>query len=352
MLSIEPAGELWGSERALMDLFGGLRGVECAVCCPPDKPLVAVLAERKIPCFPYFRAHLERRSRAQWAMAAMGVMRACLAFRPDVLHVNQAGAYRTCLPAARLLGLPIVCHVRLFEDIPYLAKRLRVGRSGMVLVAISESVAEALSAETDLAGMSLFTVYDAFSANESAPMSLAAQSKVLCIGRISASKGQEMLIQAVRKSRIHEVATIEIIGTGDDDYVKKLQAEAGGTITFRGFDPDAAQRIRTGDLVVVPSVREPLGRTILEAWSAGAMPVACSASGGAAEIIAKSSGGLLYDRPTPDGLATALEEAWKMGPAARAERAAAGRVWLEDNCEPVRQGRGFHHILAGLVNAK
>jgi hypothetical protein len=105
-LIIEPAGNLGGPQRALLDLIEHLRGIEIAVCCPPAQPLVGELKKREIRVLPYFRA-LDEQSRwkhLRAARAATGVLRGCLSFRPDVLYLNQVSCYRVVLFAAVLLG--------------------------------------------------------------------------------------------------------------------------------------------------------------------------------------------------------------------------------------------------------
>ena len=111
-LIIEAAGNLRGSERALIDFVEVTSELEFAVCCPPRTPLCRELQKRHIRQLPYFVFGLHQKSRWRRLQAAIGVIRACLEFRPHVIHLNQGGAYKVTLPAARLLDLPIVAHVR------------------------------------------------------------------------------------------------------------------------------------------------------------------------------------------------------------------------------------------------
>jgi len=104
-LIIEPAGGLWGSERALLDLIESAPGLEVAVCCPPRTPLAGELERRGVRVLPWFIERLHQKSRWRRALAAVGVLRACLVFRPDVIHINQSGAWRVTLPARRSLKI-------------------------------------------------------------------------------------------------------------------------------------------------------------------------------------------------------------------------------------------------------
>ena len=129
-LIIEPAANLWGLQRALLDLIEHPGDIELAVCCPPARPLISELEKRKIRVLPYFRA-LDNKRGWEHLLAAAGVLRAAVGFRPDVLYLNQVGCYRVVLLAAFLLGLPIVGHIRKLEDAAYLA-RARPSLRGLI----------------------------------------------------------------------------------------------------------------------------------------------------------------------------------------------------------------------------
>ena len=44
-LIVEPAGNLWGSERALLDTICHMPDTEIAVCCPAGTPILAALED-------------------------------------------------------------------------------------------------------------------------------------------------------------------------------------------------------------------------------------------------------------------------------------------------------------------
>ena len=175
--------------------------IEFAVCCPPDGPLLQELLKRGIRALPYFIAELHRKPRWWRLVAAFGVLRAILVFRPDVLHVNQAGAYRVALSAARLFRIPVVCHVRLFEDVSYLAARHPNPERLKSMIAISGAVAEEIASFPALATIPVHKIYDAYR-----PVSLPEtsgrrkQNLIVCAGRIAAIKGQEVLLSALAHS--------------------------------------------------------------------------------------------------------------------------------------------------------
>lgn len=350
VLVIEAAGLLWGSERALIDLVAGPSECEFAVCCPPRTPLADELARLGVRVFPHFVANSHRKGRLRRLQAALGVFWACLRFRPQVLHLNQAGALRIALPAAALLGLPMTAHIRLFEEIPYLAARRPDPARLRAVVAISKAVADEVKAAPDLAGLRIVQIYDPYALPEVEPSNGSRDNtRVVCAGRIEPMKGQERLLDALQALRDDGVSVDgHIAGEGAGDYVDRLKARAaaGGTpCTWLGFVADVPALLRSAGVLACPSERETLGRVVLEAWAAGAVPVVFGGSGGAAEIVREAGGGIIYDEQTPVALADGLRRALNLGASERAAMLARGRDWLAANCSPASVRTAFCTIL-------
>lgn len=350
VLSVEPAGGLWGSERALLDLVGAARDLEIAVCCPPSSPLQIELERRGIQTLPWFVAELHRKPRWRRLQAALGVVRACTTFRPDVIHLNQSGAYRTALPAAVLLKLPVVCHVRIFEDVAYLAQRALMPRRLKALVAISGAVEAEIKQFSSLRTIPVHLIYDAYAQACGEFGGKQLPGRFACVGRITPIKGQDVLLRALQMTCLFdgEVEAL-IVGEGEAEYVHMLQemAPRSGPVrtTWTGFLPEVAPLLRTCCALVCSSHREPLGRVIFEAWDAGAVPVVFAGAGGAAEVVLGSDGGLVYSQQTPESLARALAEALKMGEQERARLVANGRAWMRKNCALEPYGRALAAVL-------
>lgn len=355
VLIVEPAGLLWGSERALLDFVTRMPGVEVAVCCPPKTPMCGELAKRNVPTFPYFIADLHRKSRWRRAHAAMGVARACRDFRPDIVHVNQAGAYRVVSTAARLLGLPLVAHVRLFEDVPYLAVRRPDPRRLRGIIAVSRAIAAEFGRHPALAVISQSTLYDCYvPIRTPAVVPARLPNRIACVGRIAPSKGQHLLVEAMKLCAADSPAECLVIGEGPDDYVRGLRETTGegpaaGRIQWLGRRDDVPALLRTSKVLVCPSEQESFGRVILEAWNAGAVPIACRASGGAAEIIDAAGGGILYPEQTAEALAAALRSALDLPPSDAARLVANGRAWMAENCDADRHAASMAAILSAAA---
>src|SRR5262252_3565772 len=88
-LILEPAGNLWGSERSLLDFVASLSeyGWNAEVCCPPHSPILQELDRRRVPVHPVFTPMLHRKGRLKRAMAAARFAGVTTRVRPHVIHV-------------------------------------------------------------------------------------------------------------------------------------------------------------------------------------------------------------------------------------------------------------------------
>ncbi len=122
------------------------------------------------------------------------------------------------------------------------------------------------------------------------------ENKLIYVGRLSAEKGVETLIQAARDID----GIVEIIGDGPDRQM--LETKAEGRVVFSGaLPPDKVlDKIKTARAVVMPSRwYEGFPMVVLEAM-ASATPVIASRIGSLAEIIQDGETGFLVDPFDPD----------------------------------------------------
>lgn len=354
MLVIESAANLWGSERALLDLLDGVSELEMAVCCPPDRPLQGKLEERHIRVFSYLVYDLHQKSKWHRLWAAIGVFRACLRFRPHVLYLNQSGSYRIVLPSAILLRRPIVAHVRIFEDAAYLARQGPSPRRLRCLIAISAAIEGEIRRFPGLETIPLQRLYDGYAPSpEPASSADKVSNRIACVGRLTAVKGQDVLVRALGalESCDGEVECL-MIGDGEVSFIREMKqlasnGRSSSAIRWLGFVDDVLALLRTCSVLVCPSHREPLGRVILEAWDAGVVPVVYSGSGGAAEIVRAADGGILYDEQTPTCLAAALRQGLGLSPPEARSLVDNGRSWMTRHCDPESYGKAVSAIVMG-----
>ncbi|MBI5800788.1 MAG: glycosyltransferase [Verrucomicrobia bacterium] len=359
MLVLESAGNLWGSERVLLDMLASLDGMDVAVCCPPATPIVAELARLRIRVLETFIERLHEKSRFTRLAALLGLIRACAAHRPDLLYLNQAGCYRIARVAARLFRIPIVVHVRIFEDAEYLARLAPASHELHGIIAISQSIAEEIAKHPSLRGLPVHTIYDAYASPPGAdavPATSppASSPQIACVGRIVPIKGQDVLLEALAWRQAQGLATrCAMVGSGEE-YWAELQRKTAAlgltdSVAWLGFQREPLATLRQCSVLVVPSHREPLGRVIFEAWDTGCVPVAFAGSGGAAEVLAASQGGILYPSQTAEDLGHAIERALTLGTEERAEFIRRGKLWMNEHCAPASHATAMREVFLAVA---
>ena len=154
----------------------------------------------------------------------------------------------------------------------------------------------------------------------------------LALGRLHPNKGFDLLLEALAETRN---VTLWIAGDGPlRSSLERLASRLGiaGRVRFLGWREDVPHLLAAADLLICPSLHEPLGNVVIEAWSAG-LPVVATASDGPASLIRDGETGILVPLPQqrgggPAALALAIERL--CGDAAlRLRLAEAGRLAFE-----------------------
>lgn len=281
--------------------------------------------------------------------AALGVFMTCRAFRPNVIHLNQAGAYGVVLPAASLLNLPIICHVRIFDDATYLAQRSPNSQRLVAIIAISGAVEEEIRRFRNLDSIPVHVIYDAYAPTNDIGTSATAEPRLLGIayvGRIVPVKGVDIFVKALATGTLPtDNLQCYIAGSGLGSYVNQLHALTAANpymrIAWLGVVDDVLALLRGCRILVCPSHREPLGRVLLEAWDAGCVPVVFRGSGGAAEIVIASAGGIVYDNQTAESLADAIARALQLSNGQFVQLVENGRRWMTEYCDQEKVGQAI-----------
>ena len=350
VLIVEPSGNLWGSERVLLDFLSvaSKSSWEIAVCCPPGTQIIEPLSQLPVKIFPNFRANLHLQKRRQRLQAMLGLLRAAVSFRPSLIYVNQAGATRIALFVGRLLRIPVITHVRLAEDVQYVLS-LHADRKALPKVlCISQYIRDLFPDEGIVSSTQLVMLYDLYSL-QSDSANITFNSPIpdgepifSCVGRLAHIKGQDILLNAISVLNCAGVKAQAIFvgaaGPGDEfgcdlqRLSKDLAIEE--QVIWAGFQSEASSHLSKCVAQVCPSRIEPLGRVVFEAWDAGTIPIAWAGSGGPAEVIRDSGGGLLYEQQTGECLAETLKVAISMKQMERGEMIKRGRAWLREYCDP------------------
>lgn len=137
---------------------------------------------------------------------------------------------------------------------------------------------------------------------------------ILGVGRLVSVKGFDVAVDAMAQV-IKMVPNAHLILFGDGPERSKLVSLArekgiGDRLTITGVSEDVSAYLAAADLFVAPSRNEGMGRSIVEAMSAG-LPVVASQVGGIPSVITDGECGRLVPSENPDALAGALTELLK-----------------------------------------
>ena len=131
-----------------------------------------------------------------------------------------------------------------------------------------------------------------------APVARADAPLAFALGRLHPDKGFDLLLDALALTR-----EVRLWIAGEGPLRARLERQAArlgvtDRVCFLGWREDALSLLSHVDLLVCPSLHEPLGNVVIEAWSAG-VPVVATASDGPAGLIEDGENGILV--PLPDG---------------------------------------------------
>jgi glycosyltransferase involved in cell wall biosynthesis len=148
-----------------------------------------------------------------------------------------------------------------------------------------------------------------------APLAAHKPSKVFTIaiiGQVSAHKGHDILVRALRHIS-QDRYVLRIFGSGSDVFkvqLQRLMDEMGiaENCIWEGYVKDIDELYKGVDLVVVPSISaDPYPTTVMEA-SIRAIPVVGSDSGGLPELIQNDVNGYVFKSGDSEALKEAIEK--------------------------------------------
>lgn len=343
LLCVNHTGAISGAERSLLDLLVGLQAVaDARLACPVDSPLAEAARDVGIgvDAIPGTDGSLKldprETPRALVRMSAAAVRTAMHARRmgADLVHANSIRAGLVSLPAARLIRIPAVVHVR--DRLPRTAvadASLRLIATGaQALVVNSRYTADGVRAVTprgrlrvvhNPVDLSRFCAAKAGRADMRTRLGVAEGALGLAvIGQITPWKGQLDAIRMVALLRDRGViAQLLIVGEAkftsaatrydnrayQAELERLIESEAlGDRVRLLGERADVPAIMGALDALLVPSWDEPFGRVVVEAMAAGT-PVIATEVGGPAEIITDAIDGILLAPRTPSRWADAVE---------------------------------------------
>jgi glycosyltransferase involved in cell wall biosynthesis len=114
---------------------------------------------------------------------------------------------------------------------------------------------------------------------------------VVCLGRITEQKGQDLLLAAWPGVE-SEVPGARLILVGDGPSRSEWEPLAAPSVTFAGQSSDPRSWLAAADLVVLPSRWEGMSLTMLEAMASG-RPVVSTDVDGAVEALGEEAGAIV-----------------------------------------------------------
>lgn len=128
---------------------------------------------------------------------------------------------------------------------------------------------------------------------------------ILSVGELNKNKHHEIVIRALEHV---QDAHYVIAGQGELlNHLKELavRSSVSDRVHFLGFRDDVKQLYKTADIFCLPSYREGLSASVMEAMAAG-LPVVCSDIRGNRDLVVPIKGGYLVKADEVDGYVQAL----------------------------------------------
>jgi glycosyltransferase involved in cell wall biosynthesis len=260
--------------------------------------------------------------------------------RPDVVHAHELLSPTTAgVIAATLFSIPLLVKVLISGEVERLRTerplgRLRwwvIRRRARCVLAITDAIDGEL-AHHGLSEERRRLIPNGVDVARYAPASpaqrMAAKARfglpstgpvVTFVGRLEEQKNLRQLVEVWSRvrGRVPD-ATLVVAGTGS--LGPALRELADGSVRFLGPVADVVGLLQASEVFVLPSWREGLSNSLLEAMSAG-LAVVTTAVGGTTEVVDDERSALLI----PPGDAGALEEALVRATSDPSLRASLGR---------------------------
>ncbi|MBN8818650.1 MAG: glycosyltransferase family 4 protein [Sphingomonas sp.] len=215
--------------------------------------------------------------------------------------------------AAFIIAITRYCRDRIAQEAPESADKIRIVHCGIDL--------------------------DGFPFDPQPPES----SRIICIGRLCANKGQVHIPPAVAQvvSEFPDLE-VELIGGGEDEDAIRAAIAAHGVekhVIIHGWGTGAyvREQLLAGRAMLLPSYAEGLPIGIMEALAIG-RPVITTTIAGIPELV-DAGCGWIFAPGDEDAIARALRDVMRMTPAERAALGAEGRRRVEERHDLHKQAR-------------
>lgn len=128
---------------------------------------------------------------------------------------------------------------------------------------------------------------------------------LLSVGELNENKNHELVIRAI--SGIDNI-TYVIVGKGElAEQLQKTATECGVDLRLAGFRTDVADFYDAADVYILPSIREGLNVSLMEAMASG-LPCLAGIIRGNVDLVDEGKGGYLFTPSSVDEIKTAIHE--------------------------------------------
>ena len=214
VIAIEPSGNLYGSEYCLLDIIRGTTplGVDWRVILPGGGGFDRVLAEHDVssgtilpreshalPLWKKARSYLRLRSELTSA-------------RPDLVYLNQAGMLRATIFALRAARSPLLCQVQTLEDAALVAANPTFQNQVTNFICNSRFIADASRLPANKTSIFYQPVLRPQRPKSGGPAPSGVW-RIGIVGRIAASKGHWVFLEAASRLMASGMTNVEFIMT-------------------------------------------------------------------------------------------------------------------------------------------
>ena len=229
------------------------------------------------------------------------------------INVGTGAEFKFFAPVCRMLKLPIILHLHIHEDDTSL-RWIRADRADRILFPSKATMEAVLSTSPWLSRKKCFYVHNGIDLTQYFPrptkkvkneLAIANDSHVVgIVGQLKKIKGQHLFLEMIRKLSSHGIKAVYLVigcdtskTRGYEKQLRQITIDYGieSMVSFLGFREDIPELMSLCDLLIVPSLREPFGRVVIEAMACGT-PVVASSVGGMVEIFEDGVGGLFFER--------------------------------------------------------
>ncbi len=331
ILLLTPGLGLGGSERLTLTYARGLnaRGHETLIVHGPPEGLAATTRSAGVEHLLVYPERLGVRTLRPWLRALRATVRE---FQPDVMHAQSV---RTALVAAMAAPrTPLLATVHGMEVSQERGAAILLRLSRARVTAVSQDTADGVRRYRIAPPMVIvppavdLDLLERSARGVPATAILERRPLVTCVARHDPVKGVDVLIDAFPRvlEKIPE-AGLQLVGGGSVHHEIVARVEElgiGYAIDFTNFQSNPAPYLVAADLAVLPSRREGLPVSALEAFALGRAVVA-TAVGGTPDVVRDGETGWLVPPEEPEALAAAIVDALSH-PEERERRAALGHA--------------------------